>query len=287
MKQGEKKLFEIKKSFFKELETIYTPKELEVLFFLLLEKKMQITKIAFHIHPEKKILPPLDWQNALQRLKNQEPIEYILGECVFLKNILKVSRDVLIPRPETEELVLWVLENIKDQAIRILDLATGSGCIAISIKKEKPKTLVTAIDFSKGAIAICRENAMKHGIEIEWLIANILQTPNKPPHKKFDIVISNPPYVPRKEQINMGKNVVSYEPHFAIFVPDKNPLIFYQTIAKNCRDFYLKKGGKLFVEIHNSKAEEVKAVLAAHRFLNITLREDSFGRPRMIQATLL
>ena len=286
MLQKQIKLIELKEAFLRSLKDIYSPKELEILFFLLLEKRLQISKLAFHINPQREVSLPLEWEKSLLRLKDSEPIQYILEECYFFKRKFKVSKDVLIPRPETEGLVLWVLESIKTPTAQILDVGTGSGCIAISIKKEKPSTLVTAMDISTRALSICQQNANKENTAIETIVCDMLHYPPPKLHKKFELVVSNPPYIPKRERGSMAKNVTEYEPRSALFVPDENPLVYYQAIAKNCRDFYLKSKGAVLVEIHSLLAKETESLFVKMGFSDVTLRKDSFGKYRMIRAYL-
>ncbi len=224
------------------------------------------------LHQRKKI------KRIVSQLKKNKPIQYILEECVFFDLKFKVNSSVLIPRPETEELVKWIL---KDEFKSMIDIGTGSGCIAISIAKNK-NVNVNAIDISNTSIKLAKKNAEFHGVSINFLNIDIL-TENI--SNKVDIVVSNPPYVLKKEKKHMNKNVIDYEPEIAIFVDDNNPFIFYKIIAKKAKKI-LNRNGKVYFEINENYSEEVMKILKDYGYVNIKLKKDINDRDRMIKATL-
>ena len=224
------------------------------------------------LHQRKKI------KRIVSQLKKNKPIQYILEECVFFDLKFKVNSSVLIPRPETEELVKWIL---KDEFKSIIDIGTGSGCIAISIAKNK-NVNVHAIDISNTSIKLAKKNAEFHGVSINFLNIDIL-TENI--SNKVDIVVSNPPYVLKKEKKHMNKNVIDYEPEIAIFVDDNNPFIFYKIIAKKTKKI-LNRNGKIYFEINENYSEEVMKILKDYGYVNIKLKKDINDKDRMIKATL-
>ena len=217
-------------------------------------------------------------KRIVSQLKKNKPIQYILEECVFFDLKFKINSSVLIPRPETEELVKWIL---KDEFKSMVDIGTGSGCIAISIAKNK-NVNTHAIDISNASIQLAKKNAEFHGVNINFLNIDIL-TENI--NNKVDIVVSNPPYVLKKEKKHMNKNVIDYEPEIAIFVDDNNPFVFYKIIAKKAKKI-LNRNGKIYFEINESYSAEVIKILKYYGYVNIKLKKDINDRDRMIKATL-
>ena len=220
--------------------------------------------------------------NAVNRLKQSEPIQYVLGFVEFADLIFKVDNRVLIPRPETEELVEWILSEIPNSNIDILDIGTGSGAIPISIKKRCPESNIYAWDISDDAIAVAKENARLNSVDINFKHVDIL---NYQPEENscFDVIISNPPYVTESEKFLMQSNVLNFEPHTALFVPDNNPLLFYKTIAEFSIKS-LKKGGMLFFEINEAFGKETVELLERYGFNHIILKKDISGKDRMVKA---
>ena len=210
------------------------------------------------------------------------PVQYILGRAEFCGEEFIVREGVLIPRPETEELVMWAIEKAEDiQNPHILDVCTGSGCIAIALKKCIPTSSLTAIELSDEALAIARENSEQLQAEVEFLKDDALRGMPSVGGRKFDIVVSNPPYIPQTEIAAMRINVTQYEPHMALFVADDDPLIFYREIARASRALLSPRGWLLF-EIHETLAEQTIAMLATEGYTNIELRKDFRDKPRMI-----
>lgn len=215
------------------------------------------------------------------RLKEFEPIQYILGETEFYGLKFKVNPSVLIPRPETEELVNWIISENKKVTGNILDIGTGSACIVLALKANLNATNVFAIDISEEALETAKLNANINNLNVIFQKADILNWKNYN-WENYDIIVSNPPYIRVSEKKKMEKNVLNFEPENALFVPDENPLLFYQSIAKFSKK-YLQKNGKLYFEINEALANETKLMLAAIGFENIEIKKDINGKNRMIR----
>lgn len=220
-------------------------------------------------------------EQATKELAEGRPVQYIIGKTEFCGKEFTVREGVLIPRPETEELVLWAREEAKRfSQPRILDLCTGSGCIAISLKALIPTAQVTAVDLSAEALAIAQENASKLKTPINFVQDDVLQGVKELCDKEFDVIVSNPPYIPESEREAMHINVTKYEPDMALFVDDCDPLVFYREIARTAKNM-LSQDGYLLFEIHELLAEQTLQMLQAEGFL-ATLRHDFLSKPRMI-----
>ncbi len=217
----------------------------------------------------------------VSRLKNHEPIQYILGETEFAGLRLKVTPPVLIPRPETEELVQWVTETGLAGNPYVIDIGTGSGCIALALKNIFPDALVRGVDVSDKALELARENAVLNALEVEFYKADILDW-EAGSWRNFDVVISNPPYVRNSEREKMEANVLKYESEEALFVPDSDPLIFYRRIAEFA-ERYLNKSGLLFFEINEGLGHEMLELVQQFGFQEATIRKDLFGKKRMLR----
>jgi release factor glutamine methyltransferase len=224
--------------------------------------------------------------NALQRLLRNEPVQYVLGEAYFYKRRFIVNKHVLIPRPETEELV----EEIKKkelkikQELKILDIGTGSGCIAISIKKELPGAEVTAIDVSEEALKVARDNATSLDAEVIFRQKDFLNEYSWQDLPSYDIIVSNPPYIPIMEKEMLSRNVTEHEPPIALFVWDNDPFIFYKMIARFSKG-HLDPNGKIYVEVHENFAKNVKDIFFENRFTDVKVKVDIYGKERMITAS--
>ncbi|WP_067035829.1 peptide chain release factor N(5)-glutamine methyltransferase [Allomuricauda sp. CP2A] len=304
-------LREIKNIFHKELDEIYPIEEVDAFFYRCVEHYLKLERFVLAVQPQltlgKEEEQPLF--EALSQLKQERPLQYILGMAHFMDMELKVNESVLIPRPETEELVQWILEDFEkqsnqdaersrsvistppnDRSLQILDIGTGSGCIAIALAKHIPTAKVFALDVSEDALEVARENAQKNQVDITFLHQDIL-APNPELGLDldlalaldFDIIVSNPPYVRELEKGKIKNNVKEHEPGTALFVPDEDPLLFYKAIAQFSKA-NLKKGGSLYLEINQYLGEETKALLKAHNFSEIELRKDLFGNDRMLKA---
>jgi release factor glutamine methyltransferase len=217
-------------------------------------------------------------------LLNDKPIQYILGKAWFMGNDFIVNEHVLIPRPETEELVEWVLDyaHIIAKPLQILDIGTGSGCIAISLKKALPNCSVSAMDISVDALTVAKKNATHLDATIEWMEQDIVHQFTLT--HSFDVMVSNPPYIPVREKVNMELKVKNYEPLIALFVPNDDPLVFYRAIAQVAKK-YLAPKGQLFFEIHYDQGKAILQLLDEMNF-HAEIRRDSFGKNRMIRASV-
>ena len=223
-------------------------------------------------------------ENYAEQLLNGKPIQYILGKAWFMGNELMVNEHVLIPRPETEELVEWIISyaSIINKSLSILDIGTGSGCIPIALKLALPNCIVTGLDISKEALAVAQNNAKNLNAPIHWVEKDILNTAAL--ETSYDIIVSNPPYIPLREKKNMQEQILNFEPSIALFVSNEDPLIYYRVIAKIGKQ-NLSKNGQLFFEIHYDQGNSILALLDELNY-HAELRKDSFGKNRMIRASL-
>lgn len=326
-----------KTKFIKELSSLYDDKEMESFFYLILENFHQIKRIDLALNPEMKMNSSqlLRWESVLSDLKKQKPIQYILGETEFYGLPFLVNENTLIPRPETEELVeLIIKQNSKSEIppgpkvngaklnskLKILDIGTGSGCIAISLAKNISNAEVFAIDISEKALAVAQKNAEINKVKVNFIQADILKINNLeqlptsnsqlptsnsqlPTSNSqlptsvfqlptsvfqlpttFDIIVSNPPYVRNLEKAEINPNVLEYEPHLALFVEDEDALLFYRKIAKLALNNLTSKG-KLYFEINQYLGKETVALVESFGFKNVVLHKDIYGNDRMIEGT--
>jgi len=280
------------KLFFNEaLSAIYPKTEIDSFFFILMEEKLKLQRIDTVLKPDflitKKNL--IDLKTIVKRLQKEEPIQYIIGNTEFYGLPFFVDKNTLIPRPETEELVAWVLNETKVLAnnktieLSILDIGTGTGCIPISLAKNLTSLNISAIDISPEALLIAKQNAILNKVTIEFIELDILNTESLP--QEYDVIISNPPYVRELEKEEIKNNVLKNEPHLALFVADENPLIFYNKIADLAKQ-QLSKNGMLFFEINQYLGKETVNMLVKKGFKNIQLKKDLFGKDRMIKCVL-
>ena len=225
-----------------------------------------------------------DLDRIIRELRAWRPVQYVIGRADFDGLSLEVAEGVLIPRPETEELVEWIASECQKDA-RILDVGTGSGCIAIALGCRLAQSCVWALDISSEALNIARRNSKKYAPKVEFLQGDALADFSTLVAEKLDVVVSNPPYIPQSDEPTMRRNVTDYEPATALFVEDSDPLIFYRSIARNARKM-LKPGGKLYYEIYELYADDMVAMLSADGYVDIVVREDFRGKPRMICATM-
>lgn len=281
-------LREIKNIFHVELNPIYGKDEVASFFYVLIEHYFKLERFVLAIQPNLVIDKNQETIlfHALAELKQEKPIQYITGVAHFMDLEFKVNEHVLIPRPETEELVRWILDDIPDvdKSIKILDMGTGSGCIPISLAKHLPNAYITALDISPQALSIAKENAETFGVQVDFREANMLGSQGED-EQGYDVIVSNPPYVRELEKTNMRNNVLNNEPGLALFVPDENPLKFYKAIV----DFATKqlhKNGSLYLEINQYLGEETKQLLYKSKFNTIELRKDLYGNDRMLKGIL-
>lgn len=224
-------------------------------------------------------------QKFVAELQNFVPLQYILGETEFYGLLFRVNESVLIPRPETEELIEWIsMENDRKKELRMLDIGTGSGCIAVTLKHLFAKAHVDAYDVSEEALTIAAANAAANGLDVNFSKIDILQVNDTT--QRWDIIVSNPPYICEKEKADMSPNVLDHEPHLALFVPDNDPLLFYRRIADFARH-HLTENGKLYFEINRAYGQQTVAALNDSGFTHIELRKDMSGNERMIRANKL
>lgn len=290
------KALDLKQIYHKELDTIYGKNEVASFFFLCLEHFLDVPRIQLSLEPEftlKKNEAEL-FLKVLDELKLQKPIQYILGETEFFGLKFNVNKNVLIPRQETEELVDLILKcnsERSEEPLKILDIGTGSGCIAISIAKNLPNAEVYAVDISDEALEVARENARLNKVNITFIKADILNEANwssfstpETSKLKFDIIVSNPPYVRNLEKQEIQANVLDNEPHLALFVEDTNPLIFYKTITKFAVN-NLKPNGQLYFEINQYLGEQTKQLLVDASFAKIELIKDLNTNDRILKGT--
>lgn len=268
-----------------ELSPLYPQGEREALIRIIATELLKIDNTTFYLkdeinlnsHQQEKL------NNALERLKKSEPIQYILGETEFCDLTFNVNPSVLIPRPETGELVKWIIEESNPHNTKILDIGTGSGCIAITLAKQLPQASVTAWDISPQALETAKENNRINGTNVTFVEQDIFAQLVE--QAKYDTIVSNPPYIKELEKTNMQRNVLEWEPHVALFVPDNDPLLFYREIAQKGKNL-LKSGGKIYFEINREHGEEICTMLAKLGYTNIELRKDFADNNRMIRAIL-
>lgn len=280
----DKTLADIQAEMRSQLAPIYSRRELQQIVFELLEY-FGFTRVQAIAYPDAKI-SETDYQRlqAMQkRLADGEPLQYVLGEEQFMGMSFDVCRDVLIPRPETEELVRLIADRCKASSPRIVDVGTGSGCIAVSLAKLIDGAQVTAIDVSEAAIAVARRNAERNGAQVEFVCQSIFDDNQPFAPSSLDVVVSNPPYVTESDKQQMSRNVLDFEPHLALFVPDSDPLMFYRLIAELSKQ-WLKNGGMLFFEINERFGKETVQLLENMQYGNVELHQDFYRKDRMVSA---
>ncbi|CAM1354935.1 MULTISPECIES: peptide chain release factor N(5)-glutamine methyltransferase [Tenacibaculum] len=294
---------EFKNNFIYQLSPVYPQTEIDTFFFYLIEEYLNLQRIDITLQPNFEISSENETllNKALARLKKEEPIQYILGKTEFYGLPFHVNRHTLIPRPETEELVEWIISEVKEirtnnqtKSLSILDIGTGSGCIPISLKVNIDNSTICAIDVSEEALKIAKHNSDLNNSLVQFLNLDILKADSLNVFTKkttsdeiikFNIIVSNPPYVRNLEKIEIKNNVLQNEPHLALFVEDDNPLIFYTKIADLAKK-HLSSDGFLFFEINQYLGSQTVGMLHQKGFKNIELRKDLFGNNRMIKANL-
>ena len=283
------KIKQYRTHFIKELSSLYDAYEAESFFYLILENKHKLRQIDLALNHELTFSDAdlAIWGGFLYELKKEVPIQYLLGKTNFYGLDFEVNENVLIPRPETEELVEWIInENKKEEKskkIKVLDIGTGSGCIAISLAKNLPNAEVYGIDVSKKAIETAKRNAINNNVDVTFMYLDILNTDVLACN--FDIIVSNPPYVRNLEKEEIKKNVLNYEPHLALFVDDNDALVFYRKIAVLAKNG-LSPNGQLFFEINQYLGKEMTDLLEKMNFKNIELRKDIYSNDRMMKSSI-
>ncbi|RPH29037.1 MAG: peptide chain release factor N(5)-glutamine methyltransferase [Bacteroidales bacterium] len=269
-----------------QLKETFPSQEIQSIQRLIFEKKLGLTLPKIFLSPNTSIKPE-DADKILDivsLLKLQKPIQYILGEADFFGLIFKVTPDVLIPRQETEELVDWIIKANNTESPSILDIGTGSGCIAISLATNIKNALITAIDISAKALSVAKGNAIMNGVAIDFFEVDILDSEIKTPNQPFDIIVSNPPYVRDSEKSLIHANVLEHEPHSSLFVCSTDPLIFYRAITLQAKK-WLKNNGSIYCEINEALGGETFQLFTQQGFCDVELRKDMNGKDRMIKAT--
>jgi|GEM_PF-16140 len=275
-----------KKYFIETLTPIYGADEAESFFNIALEEIQGLSRVGLIMNPGAGLssMQKEKWDNVLAQLLEHKPIQYIFGKTHFYGFEFTVNANTLIPRPETEELVEWIInENKNKEDITILDIGTGSGCIAISLAHNLKQAAVSALDVSAEALAVAKHNAAANNVTVNFIQDDILTANSLP--RQYDIIVSNPPYVRNLEKHEIKPNVLDFEPHLALFVEDNDPLIFYRKIARLAKQ-YLKKGGTLYFEINQYLGTETVHMLETQGFKKVILRKDLYGNDRMVSVSI-
>ena len=277
-------LKEYRTYFIEMLTPLYDVMEAESFFTIALEELKGWKRVDVALNPDAELSDDevSKWDAVLKELELLKPIQYIFGHTYFYGLDFEVNENTLIPRPETEELVEWIIHENKNRGqVKILDIGTGSGCIAISLAKNLPDAQVFAIDVSADALAVAKRNSESNSVNVTFLQQDILAAETLP--EQFDVIVSNPPYVRNLEKAEIKQNVLDYEPHLALFVDDNDALVFYRKIALLAKA-NLPKNGKLYFEINQYLGKETTGMLEDFGFTNVVLRKDIYGNDRMTSA---
>jgi len=285
----------LKEHFNQELKALYPSEEIQSFFSILSETVLGYTRFQVSLNGDEELSEEnkLKFDEALARLKNSEPIQYITGETEFYGLPFKVNKHTLIPRPETEELVEWMLKIIPplrgargvlaQEEYAVLDIGTGSGCIAITLAKHLENATISALDISEEALLIAGQNAKINEVTVTFFQTDILSAKVLP--RQYDVIVSNPPYVRELEKEKMQKNVLEHEPESALFVTNEDPLLFYRSIAQLAKK-HLKPNGFLYFEINEYLSDEMESMLETMEFQDIEIKKDIFKKPRMLKCNL-
>ncbi|MEI7735916.1 MAG: peptide chain release factor N(5)-glutamine methyltransferase [Ferruginibacter sp.] len=278
---------ELYRNFLVQLQKVYELGEATVITDWVFDNIANIKKTDLIKNPMQQVPAPVVKKIAekLEQLLLHQPVQYVLGQTTFYNLPFQVNDKVLIPRPETEELTNLVINSwrFETKQVSVIDIGTGSGCIAITIKKHLPSTKVIALDVSYDALEIAHKNSISNKTNVQFSLFDFLDESRWPELMLFDVIISNPPYIPVAEKEKMEKHVVDFEPHGALFVPDNNPLIFYEKIAKFGRS-HLNYNGKVYLETHEDYAKDV-AALFEPTYNQVMIKKDLFGKERMVIAS--
>ena len=278
---------ELYRSFLVRLQSVYELGEATVITDWVFEHIANIKKTDLIKNPLQQVPPPVIKKilEKQEQLLLHQPVQYVLGQTTFYNLPFQVNDKVLIPRPETEELTNLVINSwrFESKQVSVLDIGTGSGCIAIAIKKNLPSTKMIALDVSYDALEVAHKNAITNKTNVQFSLFDFLDESRWPELMLFDVIISNPPYIPMKEKTGMDKHVVEHEPHTALFVPDDDPLLFYKKIA-HFGWSHLNYNGKVYLETHENYAREVAALFEGS-YQQVLIRKDLFGKERMVIAS--
>ena len=278
-------LLQLKSQFLDRLTPLYDAEEVARFFELLLNAFESKKRIDLALDPQLETQQLPRWNQAMEALERFEPIQYIIGETEFFGLTFEVTPATLIPRPETEELVEWILKDANAASLSILEIGTGTGCIPITLAKQLPHAHVTSIDISTEALAVATRNAKRNAVNVQFIHQSVLETEALETcfaDQFFDVIVSNPPYVRHLEKHEIQPNVLEHEPHLALFVEDEDALLFYRHIGQLAQN-HLKKGGMLYFEINQYLGKETVALLEQLGFQGVELRKDLFGNDRMIR----
>lgn len=278
----------VKTYFSDRLETIFSPNEIKLIVNQAISSRLNLNKGELILADEMRLSESdlLYFRSIVKRLLNNEPLQYIFGDTEFYGLIIKCDKRALIPRPETEELVDWIVADLKQKQVeKILDLCTGSGCIALALKSQFSKAKIHAVDYSSDALELAKENSVRLQLDITMIELDVLKdlSDNNFDLDSYDVWISNPPYIPVNEKTLMHSNVLDFEPEMALFVADDQALIFYQVIAEKALR-YLKTGGHLYFELNENYAEETFKLITDLGFEAVELKLDLQGKKRMLKA---
>ena len=270
--------------FIEKLTPLYDVMEAESFFAIALEELKGWKRVDVALNPDAELSGKevVKWDAVLKELELLKPVQYIFGHTYFYGLDFEVNEDTLIPRPETEELVEWIIHENKNRGqVKVVDIGTGSGCIAISLAKNLPDAQVFAIDVSGNALTVAKRNANSNNVNVTFIQQDILAAEALP--EQFDVIVSNPPYVRNLEKAEIKQNVLDYEPHLALFVDDNDALVFYRKIALLAKD-NLPQNGKLYFEINQYLGKETAEILENFGFTNVVLRKDIYGNDRMLSS---
>lgn len=272
------------------LAPIHDQREAANIAHIVMEHVTGLSKMDRIVYKDRELThqQSIQLQEALKALQEHQPVQYVTGSSWFYGMEFQVNANVLIPRPETEELVEWIVQDVRDSKLpdrRILDIGTGSGAIPIALKKELPAATVWAVDVSEGALDTARSNAQQQKLQVHFEQMDILNTTVTGLLPMFDIIVSNPPYICQRERMDMQEQVVAYEPSIALFVPDNDALLFYRTIGLLAKE-KLNQGGALYFEINEAFGKETAELLREQGYVDVEVKKDLFGKDRMVKAML-
>ena len=287
MKVASNLVRDIRKHYCEQLCSVYDQDEASAMILILLEHYFKITRVKMALEPDLRLSESemLTFHFAVKDLLKNKPIQYIIGETDFCDLKFKVNENVLIPRPETSEMIYKIVnrQQTTDNRLRsIIDIGTGSGCIAISLAKQIPNSKVYALDISEKALEVAKENAINNNVDVTFIHDDILSLKNKI-DTKFDIIVSNPPYVRELEKAEMRDNVLNWEPHNALFVSDNDPLIFYRNILEFAKT-HLNENGEVWFEINEYLGKEMTDLCKEYGFSDVMIFEDFRGKERVVKA---